>query len=439
MAHSWSSDEPESTQWRRNLAVLWAGSFIAGIGFSEIMPFLSLYVAQMGDFTRSELTLYSGVTYAATFMVVAIVSPIWGRLADRHGRKLMLLRASFGMAFIIGSMGFVHNVYLLIILRMLQGLCAGYISNAAALVATETPKVKAGSAIGTLATGQVSGTLIGPVLGGVLAQVFSIRLTFVLTGVLLFVVFLLTLFFVHEHYVPPAWARRRRRSAAAHGEVAAKAGHEGESAATGNRLLRRVGNPKGIIALLAATLVIQMCNNSIVPILSLYVKQLMNNTGPITVVAGIIAALPGMATLLAAPQLGRIGDRIGTGTVLAFGFVFATIMYVPQGLVLNIWALAVFRLMIGISDGALYPTVQTLLSKDTPQDLTGTVFSWNQSFQALGSMVGSLMGGFVSNMFGYNGVFLFTAAALFIMFLVVRTYLPEVRLRWRPVIPMRRG
>src|SRR5699024_1296461 len=118
--------------------------------------------------------------------------------------------------------------------------------------------------------------------------------------------------------------------------------------------------------------------NSITPIISLYVKQLMHNVGPITLVAGIIAALPGISTLMAAPKLGEYGDRRGTSRVLVFGYIFAVLMYFPQGFVTSVWLLGILRFMIGISDGALFPAVQTMLTKNSPQSLTGTVFSWNQ-------------------------------------------------------------
>lgn len=277
------------TGWRRNLAVLWLGTFIAGMGFSEVMPFLSLYVGQMGDFSKNELTMYSGITYAVTFFVVAVVSPLWGKLADRRGRKIMLLRSSLGMAFVIGAMGFVHNIWILILLRFLQGLCAGYIPNASALIATETPKESSGTAIGILTTGYVSGNLIGPILGGVLAQVFSIRLTFIITGILLLNVFVLSLTLVHESFKPSDAPIAKRDGS----------------------LLSQFKNPTLIITLLVSTMIIQMGNNSITPIISLYVKELMHNVGPITVVAGIIAALPGISTLLSAPRLGRLGDHRG--------------------------------------------------------------------------------------------------------------------------------
>lgn len=126
--------------WEQNLVVLWFGTFMAGMAFSEVMPFLSLYVDTLGNFSKQQLTFYSGITYSATYLVTALVSPIWGKLADSKGRKLMILRASLGMAFVIGAMGLVQTIWQLIALRMVQGVFSGYISNANALLATETPK-----------------------------------------------------------------------------------------------------------------------------------------------------------------------------------------------------------------------------------------------------------------------------------------------------------
>lgn len=369
------------------------------------MPFLSLYVDDLGTFTKGQLTMYSGVTYAVTFFVIALVSPLWGKLADQKGRKLMLLRSSLGMAVVIGLMGFVTNIWQLIGLRFLQGFFAGYIPNASALIASETPREKSGNALGILTTGYVSGNLIGPVLGGILAQVFSIRWTFILTGIFLIIVFFLSATLVHEHFTPVSRAQQARQGS----------------------WLNQVKNPKLILVLLVSTLIIQMGNNSITPIISLYVKQLMHNVGPITLVAGIIAALPGLSTLLAAPKLGEYGDRHGTSRVLVFGYIFAVLMYFPQGFVSSVWLLGILRFMIGVSDGALFPAVQTLLTKNSPQSLTGTVFSWNQSFQALGSMFGSLFGGVVANIFNYNGVFIFTAITLLLNFGLLWWLVPEIR------------
>ena len=138
----------------RNLRVLAVGVFFAGMGFSEIMPFLSLYIATLGHYTHQQLNFYSGVVFAVMYCVSAIVSPYWGKLADKKGRKPMILRASLGMAIVIAAMGLVTNVWQLIGLRMAQGVFAGFVSNSNALIATETPKNKSGQALGTMAAGE---------------------------------------------------------------------------------------------------------------------------------------------------------------------------------------------------------------------------------------------------------------------------------------------
>ncbi len=128
--------------WEQNLFVLWFGTFMAGIGFSLVMPFMSLYIDTLGNYSTSQLNFWSGLTFSSTFLVTTLISPWWGKLADQKGRKLMLLRASLGMAIVISLMGCVTSVYQLVALRLLQGIFSGYISNATALVATGTPKEK---------------------------------------------------------------------------------------------------------------------------------------------------------------------------------------------------------------------------------------------------------------------------------------------------------
>ncbi|WP_125573571.1 MFS transporter [Levilactobacillus huananensis] len=400
--------ERESGPWRRNLRVLWFCTFVAGMAFSEIMPFLSLYISSLGDYTKSQVTMYSGLVYAADFFVSAIASPLWGMVADRKGRKLMLLRASLGTAFAMALMGFATSVWQLVALRALQGVFAGFISNAQALVASQTPRKHSGASLSTLMTGVTSGMLLGPVIGGILAQIFSIRLTFFITALLLLSTFFLSWIFVEEKFKPvaPATNADGRKS---HNPLAA------------------FPNPKLILVLLSSTLIVQFGNISISPIISLYVKELMHNVGPITVVAGIIAALPGVSNIFASPRLGRYGDKHGSGRVLIFGYIFATLMYLPQGFVTSVWMLGILRFMIGISDGALFPEIQTLLTKNSPVALTSTVFSWNQSFQSIGNMLGSLLGGWIAGVFNYNAVFISTAMLMLINLGLVWWLVPEIR------------
>lgn len=377
---------------------------MAGIGFSLVMPFMSLYIDTLGHYTSQELNLWSGVTFSSTFLVTAIVSPLWGRLADQKGRKLMLLRASLGMAVVIGLMGLVTNVYQLIGLRLLQGIFSGYISNATALVATGTPREKSGQVLGTLATGSVTGTLLGPLVGGTTASIFGYRYTFFITSGILFLVFLLSMFLVHEEFTPV----------------------EKKDMIPARQMIRELKYPHLILGMFLTTMIIQASNNSISPIISLYIRQLMHNHGNVTFVSGVIASIPGIATLIAAPRLGRLGDRIGSEKILGIGLLFAIVVYLPMAIVQNVWQLAFLRFLVGISDACLLPAVQTLITKYSPQNAAGRIFSYNQSFQAAGNVVGPMIGSSVSSIFGYRGVFLSTSLLVLINYLSVHRNTKEI-------------
>jgi DHA1 family multidrug resistance protein-like MFS transporter len=151
--------------WRINLISVWFGCFFTGLAISQILPFLPLYVSQLGVSSHEALSMWSGLTFSVTFMVSAIVSPLWGSLADRKGRKLMLLRASLGMAIAILLQAFATNVWQLLILRGVMGLTSGYIPNAMALVASQAPRERSGWALSTLSTAQISGVIGGPLMG----------------------------------------------------------------------------------------------------------------------------------------------------------------------------------------------------------------------------------------------------------------------------------
>ena len=389
--------QPRQT-WQKNLIVLWFGTFMAGIGFSLVMPFMSLYIDSLGNYSNQQLNFWSGITFSSTFLITAIVSPLWGRLADQKGRKLMLLRASLGMAIVISLMGLVTNVYQLIGLRLLQGVFSGYISNATALVATGTPREKSGQVLGTLATGAVTGNLLGPLVGGVIASIVGYR------GSILFLVFLLSLLFVHEEFTPV----------------------EKKDMLPAKEIFQNLKYPHVVIGMFVTTLIIQASNNSISPIISLYIRQLMHNHGNVTLISGIIASIPGIATLIAAPRFGRLGDRIGSEKILGIGLIFAMLVFLPMSIVTNVWQLAALRFLVGISDACLLPAVQTLITKYSPQNAAGRIFSYNQSFQAAGNVVGPMIGSSVSSIFGYRGVFISTSALVLVNYLLVHRNTKEI-------------
>ncbi|AEG40762.1 multidrug efflux MFS transporter [Lactobacillus kefiranofaciens] len=378
----------EKTIWKKNLFVLSIAVFIAGIAFSEIMPFLSLYINTLGNFSHQQLNFWSGIVYSGTFIISAIVSPWWGKLADKKGRKPMILRAGIGMSIVIASMGLVQNVWQLLLLRMLQGIFAGFISNSNALVATETPKTNSGQALGTIASATTAGTLLGPLVGGALTSIFSYRVTFMITGGLLLICSVLVLFFVHEDDFKPVTAKKLDKASG---------------------VIKSLNSPHLIFGLLLTTLIIQAANNSINPIVSLYVRQLLDGHGNVVFISGVIAALPGIATFAVASRFGALGDKIGTHKIIVAGFIAATIFFFLTAFVQNTIELGILRFLVGFSDACLFPQVQTMLTKNSPAAVTGRIFSWNQSAMYIGNIFGPLLGSTISGLTNYSTVFLVTA------------------------------
>jgi MFS family permease len=185
--------------WKRNLLISWIGCFFTGASFSLVMPFIPIYIEELGA-PKNQIELFSGLAISVTAFAAAIVAPIWGNLADQKGRRLMMIRASIGMTVTMGSLAFVPNVYWLLIMRFFTGVLSGYVPNATALIASQAPREKSGSALGTLATGAIAGNLIGPSMGGALAETFGIKNVFIITGVVLFITSLLTIFFSERRF-----------------------------------------------------------------------------------------------------------------------------------------------------------------------------------------------------------------------------------------------
>jgi len=387
--------------WKINLISVWFGCFFTGLAISQIIPFLPLYLEQLGVTGGESLSLWSGLTFSITFVISAAVAPLWGSLADRKGRKLMLLRAAFGMGVVILLQAFVTEAWQLLLLRALMGLTSGYIPNAMALVAAQVPRERSGWALSCVSTGQIGGVILGPMLGGLLADWVGLRTVFIVTAVLLMVSFLVTLFLIKETgYVPVS--KKDKLS--------------------GREVFRSLDNPKLMLCLFFTTMVIQMCNGSVNPILTLFVRELAPTAENIAFLSGVIAALPGVSALLAAPRLGRLGDRIGTQRILLATMVISLLLFVAMSFVTSTTQLGVLRFLLGFADGAMMPAVQTLLVRHSRDNITGRIFGYNQSFMYLGNVAGPLLGAAVSAVAGFRWVFFATAVVVLINVLFLKRF-----------------
>ncbi|MCP1437388.1 DHA1 family multidrug resistance protein-like MFS transporter [Erwinia persicina] len=379
---------PSPINWQKNLFVAWCGCFLTGVAFSLVMPFLPLYVEQLGVTDPQSLNLWSGVVFSITFLFSAVASPFWGGLADRKGRKIMLLRSALGMAIVMVLMGMATSIWQFLALRALLGLLGGFVPNANALIATQVPRKRSGWALGWLSTGAVSGALIGPLIGGLLADSFGLRPVFFITAAVLFLCFLMTLFAIRETFVPV----------------------QKKDMLHARDVFSSLKRPKLVLALFVTTLIIQVATGSIAPILTLYVRDLAGDIQNLAFVSGMIASVPGVAALLSAPRLGKLGDRIGPERILIAMLVVSVLLLIPMSLVQTPLQLGILRFLLGAADGALLPAVQTLLIYNVSNSVAGRIFSYNQSFRDIGNVTGPLMGAVVSAHWGFRAVFIVTAA-----------------------------
>ncbi|HFI0456450.1 TPA: multidrug efflux MFS transporter [Streptococcus suis] len=370
-----------SHYWQRNLKVAWLGNFLTGVSFTLVMPFISVFVEELGV-GAGQVEHYAGLAVSANALAAAVMAPIWGSLADRYGRKPMMVRAAFAMIFTMGGMAFVPNVFWLIVLRVLNGMFTGYIPNATALIASQVPKDKTGYALGTLSTGAVAGNLIGPTLGGFLAELVGVHTVFLLVGLLYALVVVLTVFYIREDFKPLTKEDQLYIS----------------------EVFAQVKDKQMLVGLFVTSMVIIAAAQAVVPILTLYVRHL-GQTDNLLFVAGFIISLPGMASLVTSGYLGKIGDKIGNHRLLLMALVYSLLINILCVFAQNPFQLGLLRFLYGFGTGALLPSVNSLLTKLTPKEGISRIFSYNQIFNNMGSVIGPMLGSSVAGQLGYDWVF----------------------------------
>ena len=378
--------------WKQNLRVAWLGNFFTGASFSLVMPFMALYVEQLGA-PQNKVEWYAGLAVSLSALTSALIAPVWGRLADRYGRKPMMVRASLVMTFTMGGVAFVPNVFWLLVLRILNGLFSGYVPNSTALIASQAPKNRSGYALGTLATGVIGGSLVGPLLGGVLAEILGIRQVFLLVGFILLICNLMTIFLVKEDFQPVTKA-----------EVLST-----------RDLFSSIKDKKILIGLFVTSMIIQVSAQSIAPILTLYIRHL-GQTENLMFVSGLIVSALGFSSMLSSSTLGKIGDRIGNHRLLLIALFYSFSMYVLCALAQNSLQLGIVRFLYGFGTGALMPSINSLLTKITPREGISRIFSYNQMFMNIGQVIGPFIGSAIATDLGYRSVFYVTSLIVFINF-----------------------
>ncbi|PTX58293.1 DHA1 family multidrug resistance protein-like MFS transporter [Melghirimyces profundicolus] len=377
--------------WRRNLYILMASQFLVMGAMSMIIPFLPLYLKdEMGVTDPEKTQLWAGLIFGINFLSAFVMAPIWGSLADKVGRKIMVLRSGFGMTIVIFLMGLATSPLQLLILRLLNGTVSGFIPASISLVATNTPKERTGYALGMLQSGAVSGSIMGPFIGGIMAEVVDYRTIFSLTALMIGLATLVVTFAVKEVSKPePAQER---------------AGFLAE----GSHIFHR----KPLPILFSVGFMLQFAMLAPMPQMSLFVDQLGAPGGYLAFFAGLVTAVTGSANMLASPRLGRLGDQFGSDRVLFFAMLGAAVSFVPHAMVTSVWQLLVLRFLLGLCMGGLLPSLHSLIRKNAPRGKESTAYGYSTSAVFLGHMLGPITGGFLAGWIGIRGLFLLTAGLL---------------------------
>jgi len=375
------------------LYVLWSIAFAAFTGLSLILPFIPLYVRQLGITGTADVTRWSGLLLSGPFMVSFLVTPGWGALGDRYGQKLMVVRALAGSALCYVGMALATTVGSLFAWRLALGGVSGFLAAGMALVSVTVPDGQRGYALGLLQSVVPASALLGPLLGGVLADLIGYRAIFLVTSAVcasgaVVAVLMLTEVRGVETLAPSRVTVRHNLG------IAWK-----------HPLLRQA-----LLVVVAS----QTMVTTLQPIFVLYVEQLGVEARLLSTITGVLFAASGVTALVAAPRWGRRGDRLGFHGALTIALLGSAVALLLQGLVTGVTQLFVLRLVHGCFIAGILPALFGLISNASPADRRGGVMGLSSSATMLGNLLGPLTGGFVAAHAGIRTVFFVSAFLLLV-------------------------
>ena len=397
------------SSWQRNLAALWIGQLIAIAGFSVTLPFLPYYVQELGITGVDQVAFWAGLITSAQATTMALVAPIWGSLADRYGRKIMVVRAMFGGAVIIGAMGFTRNVYQLLILRAIQGTLTGTVPAATTLVASSAPTDRRGFALGVLQMAIYLGSSVGPLLGGFVADTLGYRSAFFVTGGLLFLAGVLVSTLVREQFTPPEETE------------------QDAAAAQKPRLwdgLLLVLRTRALLTVFSIRVLMRTAFRIVGPIMPLFIQQI---AAPGVKVASLTGTITGLASATSAGSaiiFGRLADRVGPRRILLACGTAACMSYGLQGYAQTPTQFLILRVLNGAAMGGIVSSVSTLLAALAPKDRFGAVYGVDTSITAAANAVAPMVGAALTATWGLSAAFLGAAAMYGLSTLVVAAAVP---------------
>jgi len=377
--------------WKKNLYVVFFAEMIVVTGMTFVIPFLPFYVKELGISNIEQAARWSGWLMGAPALSMIIVSPFWGSLADRVGRKPMIERAIFGGAISVFMMALATNVYQLLIIRIIQGVLTGTISACTALVSASSPSRKMGFSLGLLQTGFFLGNFLGPLLGGISADILGFRNSFRITAALLFIAGWLIFFLVEENFTPSVTKKQI---------IPFK-----------KRIALFFNNGQLFIMFLILFLV-QLSVQIISPIFPLFVETIVSNPKIVSTFTGLMYAITGLMSAFSAINVGKLIEKKPSNSLLTISLLGTGLFFLSHAFVTNTTQLILLRVGLGLFYGAIIPIANTIIGLSTPSEHRGKVFGVANSTTYLGNVLGPISGAFIMITFSLPAVFIFTGGLL---------------------------
>lgn len=376
-----------SDNWKKNLAVLWSVQFIGMSAITGVVSFLPLYVSHLGITSEARMALWSGVLMGAASFCAAISNPFWGAMADRKGRKPMVEKVLLMFGIIMIIMAYASNVYQLLILRMLQGFCGGFVAAATALAVSMSPSEKIPVTVGMLQTSLIVGGAVGPMIGGVIADSFGYREPFVVFGGLCILALVLIHFSIKETFIPVVKSEK-------------------PSLKTVFNYIWSLGDLK---LMLLVQFLAQFAIQSIGPILPLYILSMASDTSNIASISGTIIAIGGITSAIASASMGLLSRHFSHKQILITAAFLGGISFIGQIGAHDIITLSILRAINGLCIGAMIPSSNTIVTYLIPEDKRGAAFGITSGAALMGNVFGPISAGLLSMAFGISSIFWITA------------------------------
>ena len=359
-------------RWKMTLSILTVASVLMSLSYTMLIPFLPMYLMQELDVAKSDVNVWSGLIFSVSFIVSGVMAPIWGAMADKRSKKLMAVRSAVLLAVSYGLSGLVQNEWQLLAVRTFQGFAAGLWPACLAILSASIPKEKLGLSLGIMQGGMTAGGVLGPLIGGVLAEAFGMRMTFFLGSAALTVISLMIIFFIKE---PP-----KRKAAEA------KAGQPPKKKTNLLRIpvIQRLLFTAGVVQM---TILLQQ------PVMPLYVAELQGSMDRIVFVTGLLFSIVGISGVIASPLWGIIGQRIGFRPALYIALLGTAIFGMIQAIPDTLIPFGTWRFIGGLTFAGIFPAINALLTNNTEPEDRGRIFGLSFSAQQIGSVLGPVLGG----------------------------------------------